>query len=121
MRRLVRHFALLDVSWDYDSILRGWMMQPGHETEAGFQQAIVELAELHGWYVYHTHDSRRSQAGWPDLVLLRSPRIIIAEVKTAKGRLTFAQRAVLQMLDDCGIETHVWRPADWECIEWAIC
>ena len=90
------------------------------ETEQGFQQAIIELAQLRGWYVYHTYDSRRSAPGWPDLTLIRSPRLIIAEVKTAKGRLTFAQRAVLQLLTDCGVETHVWRPADWEDILWAI-
>ena len=90
------------------------------ETERDFQAAIIEVAEINGWYVYHTYDSRRSAAGWPDLVLLRAPRIIIAEVKSATGKLREAQRDVLQMLDSCGIETHVWRPADWEHIVTAL-
>lgn len=103
---------------DFDSY--GQALDPEYqevaETERDFQQAIVDLAHLKGWYVYHTYDSRRSAAGWPDLVLLRPPRIIIAEVKSAKGRLRTAQRDVLQMLDGCDIETHVWRPADWPAI-----
>ena len=90
------------------------------ETERDFQAAIIDVAEMNGWYVYHNYDSRRSAAGWPDLVLLRPPRLIAAEVKTAKGRLKEAQKAVLQMLDQCQIETHVWRPADWERIVIAL-
>ena len=37
------------------------------ETEKGFQAAVVELARLRGWLVYHTYDSRRSAKGFPDL------------------------------------------------------
>ena len=33
--------------------------------EADFQATVIELAELQGWRVYHTHDSRRSQPGLP--------------------------------------------------------
>ena len=40
-------------------------------TEAQFQEAVVQLARLTGWLVYHTFDSRRSQAGYPDLTLLK--------------------------------------------------
>ena len=86
----------------------------GMETENGFQAAVIELAQLRGWYVYHNPDSRRSAAGWPDLVLIRPPRIVYAELKTDKGRLRASQRDVLRMLEDCGAETHVWRPADWD-------
>ena len=30
-------------------------------SEAAFQAQVVRWAETHGWTVYHTHDSRRSQ------------------------------------------------------------
>ncbi len=42
-------------------------------TEADFQGQVVELAQLHRWHVYHTFDSRRSHAGFPDLLLLKGP------------------------------------------------
>ncbi len=41
--------------------------------EKPFQAQVVELARLSGWLTYHTHDSRRSQSGFPDLVLVRAP------------------------------------------------
>jgi hypothetical protein len=71
---------------------------------------------------YHTHDSRRSQAGFPDLVLVRPPRLIFAELKTAKGRVSPAQG---EWLEDLGhvaskvgprIEVAVWRPDDLQRI-----
>ena len=39
--------------------------------EADFQAQVVKLALLLGWKVYHTHDSRRSREGFPDLILIR--------------------------------------------------
>lgn len=34
--------------------------------EKDFQQRVINLAESLGYLVYHTHDSRRSQPGFPD-------------------------------------------------------
>ena len=43
-------------------------------SERQLQQTIVEAATVTGcWLVYHTYDSRRSHAGWPDPVLLGKP------------------------------------------------
>lgn len=39
--------------------------------ERDFQAAVMELARLLGWRVYHTWDSRKSEPGFPDLVLVR--------------------------------------------------
>ena len=87
------------------------------ETEAGFQGWIVELARLSGWRVYHTLRSKGSEAGWPDLVLIRPPRLIVAEVKTARGRLSPAQKTWLDDLAACGVDVHVWKPDDRPAIE----
>ena len=81
--------------------------------ERDLQNQILKIAKLGGWDYYHTHDSRRSPAGWPDLVLCRPPEIIFAELKTQKGRLTAAQKHWLDMLLACGQETYVWRPEHW--------
>jgi hypothetical protein len=101
-------------------------------TEAELQQAIVDAAGLFGWLAYHTHDSRHSAAGFPDLVLVKPPRLIFAELKTETGRpspaqLTWAQAlsSVAEQVDEGdfpairgsayrpSIEVYLWRPADW--------
>lgn len=87
------------------------------ETEKDFQQSVIELAQWHKWLVYHTYRSDRSPAGYPDLTLVRPPRLVFAELKTATGRITPAQRHWLQLLGAVpGVEVYLWRPADWECL-----
>ena len=84
--------------------------------EKAWQQQVVELAELYRWRVYHTYDSRRSHAGWPDLVLVRPPELLVVELKTDTGRLRPAQRDWLDDLAACGVEVAVWRPRDFEAV-----
>lgn len=58
------------------------------QSEAELQRMVTRLADTLGWTLqYHTHDSRRSQAGFPDLVLVHpgQGRIVYAELKTMKG------------------------------------
>ena len=54
-------------------------------TEKQFMTAVVEMARMLGWLVYHTHDSRRSEAGFPDIVAVRRERVVFIELKTEKG------------------------------------
>jgi len=84
--------------------------------ERAWQAQIVELAGYYGWLAYHTFDSRRSEPGWPDLVLVRPPELLAVELKTDSGRLTVAQRRWLEALAACGIETHTWRPREFETV-----
>lgn len=93
------------------------------ESEAGFQAAVVELALLLSWQVFHPFDSRRSAAGWPDLSMVRDGRLILAELKSARGRVTPEQREWLAALEQVAaasggaVSVHLWRPADFPCIE----
>lgn len=85
-------------------------------SEDQLQRKIIQAAEELGWMAYHTHDSRRSNAGWPDLVLVhpRHRRLIIWELKSAKGRATPAQLAWLAALRNIpGILVGLKRPEDW--------
>ena len=61
-------------------------------TEAEHLEQVKAVALTCGWRLYHTFDSRRSAAGFPDLVLVRPPRVIFAELKSEKGRLTIKRR-----------------------------
>lgn len=82
-------------------------------SEAEFQAAVIELARLRGFMVFHDYDSRRKTAGWPDLFCLhpRTGDIVVAELKTSSGRVSKAQQAVIDAFALAGIVVHVWRPA----------
>ncbi len=85
-------------------------------SEKSWHETVVATAKAFGWRVYHTHDSRRSEAGFPDLVMARE-RVIFAELKTERGRLTAAQEAWLEALAAAGAATYCWRPSDWPAVE----
>lgn len=83
-------------------------------TEDELQRAVIELARGLGWLVYHTHDSRRSQAGFPDLVLVRGDRVLYRELKSTAGRIRPEQQVWLDALAAAGADVGVWRPVDLE-------
>jgi len=66
-------------------------------TEKEFQATVLELARLMGWHAQTHWSERHSAAGWPDLTLCRGARLLFLELKTQKGKLSFAQR---EWLDD---------------------
>lgn len=80
-------------------------------TEKQLQATIVQVARLNRWFCFHVHDSRHSERGWPDLVLLRPPHALFVELKTETGKVTDAQAHVLELLADCGLTVAVWRPS----------
>ena len=86
-------------------------------TEKQWQAQVMEMAGWLGWSVYHTHDSRRSEAGFPDLTLVRGERLLFAELKTEVGRVSGAQERWLSMLRAVpGVEVFVWRPSDAKAV-----
>jgi hypothetical protein len=106
-------------------VLRVW-------TEKQFAQTVINMARAYHWIVGYTHDSRKSEPGEPDLRMVHPERhrVIFAELKTEKGRLSkghYNQRQTrwlpgqddwLKALRACpGIETFLWRPSDLDQIE----
>ena len=104
-------------------------------TERELSQAVVDLARALGWLVarWPTWRPTGTDPGVPDLLMLhgesahprwhaayKPARIIVAELKTEKGRLSAAQHAWLDVLADAAyesVERHniivcVWRPSD---------
>jgi hypothetical protein len=114
-------------------------------TEKAFQAQVVELAKILGWRVYHPFLSKWSERGFPDLTMVRARdrRLVFAELKGDRGKVTEAQAEWQELLGRvsqgpmlCGegphgrarpeprldccppmIEVFVWRPADWDTIE----
>ena len=72
---------------------------------------MVKQAKAQGWMVYHTYDSRRSEEGFPDLVLLRE-RLVFVELKREGEEPTKAQQVWLGKLWQAGYEAYLWRPSD---------
>lgn len=87
-------------------------------TEKQFLAFVTDLAQLGQWLIYHTYDSRRSQAGFPDLVLTRNGHIIFAELKSQKGRVRPNQQMWIDELSKSGeVDVYLWRPSDEEDIK----
>jgi hypothetical protein len=82
-------------------------------TEKQLQQAVLDLARHLGYRAYHTFDSRRSDAGFPDLVLARGDWLLFVELKRDGKHPTEHQERWLQALDDTAALVFVWRPVDW--------
>jgi hypothetical protein len=106
--------------------------------EKDLREQIRSLVKIYGWRMAFTQYSLRSPKGFPDLVLVRPPRIIFAELKSLIGKTTPEQDAWLADLEAVAsevrfikgqaeefhaalsarplVEVHIWRPADIEKI-----
>lgn len=94
---------------------------PDFATEAELQSEIVKRARARGWRCYHTHDSRRSPEGFPDLVLAHDERgVLFLELKSPLGKATKPQLDWLATLTAAGQEARVVRPADLEWVDEAL-
>lgn len=100
------------------------MTQILHPTERQFQDAVIELARALGYLVHHVRPALNRRGRWstplqghpgfPDLVLARPGRLILAELKSERGHLSPWQDEWLAVLTTCpGIEVYVWYPRDW--------
>ncbi len=96
----------------------GAMVPRTFADEADFQAQLITAARRLGWRVYHTRDSRRSEPGFPDLVLAspRQRRVIFAELKTDTGHLSDDQSWWIGALTMAGQETYVWHFSDWDAL-----
>lgn len=99
-------------------------------TEADFLLQIIALAVVYHWKVHHVRPAWskkgwrtpvQGNVGYPDLTLVRAPRVIVAEVKTDRGSLTREQKEWLDAFRNCpGVETYVWKPRHWNDIVKAL-
>lgn len=114
---------------------------PPRQTERSFQAQVIRAAELLGWRVRHDSATNQRQtcaschamlrcascgtepriirnaAGMLDLLLIRRPRVVWAELKSDRGKLTDEQLTMLTELRASGQEAYLWKPKDWPTIE----
>jgi hypothetical protein len=92
-------------------------------TEREFQDAIVELAHLWGWRVFHARAAGTNKGwrtpiaydgkGYPDLTLIHPKgHIVFAEIKRETGSTTSdEQKAWAETLTECTNEINKWLAA----------
>lgn len=95
-------------------------------SEADFLLQVMAVSFCFRWKVHHVRPAWskkgwrtpvQGDVGYPDLTLLRAPRVIVAELKTDKGQLTPEQKEWLEAFRKCpGVETYLWRPRMWSDI-----
>ena len=90
-------------------------------SEAEFQRSLVQYAELCGWLVWHDNDSRRNDAGFPDLVMTKAGRIIFAELKREKRYKVSTKQLewieTLGLAADLNVMAVIWFPSDRDYAE----
>jgi hypothetical protein len=82
-------------------------------TESDLDRQVRELALRYGWpLAYHTFDSRRSTAGFPDWIFARHSRLVALELKTTTGRPTLEQVQWIGVLQTIpGVDAAIIQPS----------
>jgi hypothetical protein len=101
-------------------------------SESDFQQHVIDVAEQLGYRHWHDNATNaprrcsacgvvrrlpRNTAGFLDLILIRRPRLVWAELKAEDGVVSREQQAWIDDLRACGQEVYVWRPSDADELE----
>ena len=89
--------------------------------ENDLQRTVIDLAEMLGWRAYHVAKVKgqlraRTSPGFPDLVMVRAPRLVFAELKADGKYLTQDQKLWKEALEECEKPEVYgpWRPDDWD-------
>lgn len=92
-------------------------------SETELLNGILAMAQVFGWRSAHFRPARTEHGwrtavsgdgkGFPDVFLVRADRLVIAELKSARGALSVEQRLWLDDLARTKAEVYEWRPNDW--------
>jgi hypothetical protein len=95
-------------------------------SEQEFTDQVLQLAGLYRWRTFHVRPGRTANGwrtpvqgdgkGFPDLLLLRGGRIVVAELKVGTRQTTVEQDDWLAAWEATGAEVFVWRPCNWNQI-----
>lgn len=95
--------------------------------EKDFTTQVIAVARIYGWRVAHFRAAMTQRgwrtpvqgdgAGFPDLLLIKGPRMIAAELKrqTVKD-VDREQQVWLDAFEGAGADVRVWRPSDFDAI-----
>lgn len=102
------------------------------ETEAAFQQRVIDLLHERGFTVAHFRTVRILRAdgssyyatpvqadgeGFLDLEAVRPPRVLKIELKVGYNKPSAKQQGWIGLYERCpGVEVYCWWPEDWQTI-----
>lgn len=91
--------------------------------EAAFTEALIRKAQECGWLACHFRAAKTAKGwvtaiqgdkGFPDVILIRPPVAVVAELKVPPNKPTPEQEQWLAAFRKTpGILTFIWHPADW--------
>jgi hypothetical protein len=86
-----------------------------NQKESVFQSKVGKYAVTKGALHYHTHNSERSEGGFPDSVIVGN-YVMFRELKSDSdsARVSAEQRKWIEKLEAVGADVGVWWPIDWE-------
>ncbi|MCL6437229.1 MAG: VRR-NUC domain-containing protein [Rubrobacteraceae bacterium] len=79
-------------------------------SEKNFTTRVKGIFRAAGWLTYHTWNSKHSDPGFPDLMLVRDGRLVAMELKVKNNKISECQARWLEALARAGIETYVMWP-----------
>ncbi len=104
-----------------------------NQNEHDFTDAVLTMAKIRGWKRMHVRPGRvirhgqekyetpfkADGKGWPDLFLIhrKTGRIVVAELKSVKGKPTPEQVEWLELFKLAGIHAAIWTPLMWDEID----
>ena len=91
----------------------------GAMSEAEFQRYVLQALHRRQWLWWHNPDSRRVNAGMPDLLAVHDdiPVLLALELKGPRTRVTPLQRSVIETMSRVpGVYARIVRPADWPAV-----
>lgn len=86
----------------------------GESGPEGLQANVTDLCNQLRLTHSHAYDSRRSAPGWFDLPIVGPSGAIFAELKSAKGSQSDAQKAWADAMEAAGLRVFLWRPQHWQ-------
>jgi hypothetical protein len=92
--------------------------------EADLLSSVIDLAHVYHWRVAHFRPAKTDKGwrtavqgdgkGFPDLVLVRPPRVVVMELKGKKAVVRNEQLIWLKEFAQCNVEAFVFSPDDWD-------
>ena len=96
-------------------------------SEASFTAQVIEQARWRGWLCHHCRPAQdrsgrwktpiQGDPGFPDVLCLRQDRVVLAELKAMRGKVTPAQEEWLKQANRAVVESYLWKPSDILTIE----
>src|SRR5690349_561238 len=94
--------------------------------EKDWHLIVEQFARIMGWTHYHTYDSRKSDPGFPDLVLIRDDRLIFVELKAQRGKLSPDQERWQELIYGVAgacpahVSYYCWKPENFDTMVEAL-